>query len=538
MKKLCVCDKDFIYIYCSKQIDSIMFTNNDLQQINSKGISMSDVEKQLENFINGFPFIKLHAPATSGNGILSFTDMEAREWESYYDANFPDYEILKFVPASGAASRMFKALHEFRQSYNGTPQDIAKYENDKSFNSVFNFFTRISNFAFYSELKRVMADDELDLDSLIKKKDFNPVIDYFLTDKGLNYSTLPKGLLLFHDYDKAPRMALEEHLVEAARYAVNSDGRASVHFTVSPEHQSKFEEVVKEKMKIYEDKYSVSINVSYSQQKSSTDTIAVDLNNEPFREDDGSILFRPGGHGALIENLNDLHGEIVFVKNIDNVISDRLREPTVLYKKVISGILFDIQDKTFEFLEALEDGNLSDKEIDKVRDFALNRLNIFIPPAYKGYDTMEKIDFLFNKLNRPIRVCGMVKNEGEPGGGPFWVEDENDELSLQIVESSQIDLSKEDQKEIVSKATHFNPVDLVCGVRNYNGESFDLTDFVDSKTGFISQKSKNGRALKAQELPGLWNGAMADWITIFVETPIITFNPVKTVNDLLRDQHQ
>ena len=515
-----------------------MFTDSDLQQIKEKKIEIGVVEKQLDNFKKGFPFINIYAPAIAGNGILNFSEEEAKKWEDFYNQNYTDYEILKFVPASGAASRMFKHLHEFRQKYKGTDRDIKAYEADKSFNSVYYFFENIKQFAFYSSLKEVMSADGLDVDELIAQKDFNPVIDYFLTEKGLDYSRLPKGLLLFHNYEEGSRMALEEHLVEAAMYAVNGEGKATVHFTVSPEHQSKFEQVVNERKGKYESAYGVSFDVTYSQQKPSTDTIAVDMNNEPFRNEDGTILFRPGGHGALIENLNDLQGEIVFVKNIDNVVSDRLREPTVLYKKVIGGILLDAQERTFGFLETLEDGNLSNEELNEIRNFAASHLNIFIPDAFEAYDEMEKIDFLFNKLNRPIRVCGMVKNEGEPGGGPFWVKDEKDELSLQIVESSQIDFSKADQKEIVNNATHFNPVDLVCGVRDFNDELFNLTDFVDPNTGFISQKSKDGRDLKAQELPGLWNGAMADWITIFVETPLITFNPVKTVNDLLREQHQ
>jgi len=266
--------------------------------------------------------------------------------------------------------------------------------------------------------------------------------------------------------------------------------------------------------------------------------IAVDMNNEPFRKEDGSLLFRPGGHGALIENLNEMDAEIVFIKNIDNVVPDRIKETTYLYKKAIGGLLFRLQEKTFEHLELLEGGNLSDEELDEIRNFAENDLQIYIPKAYKGYEKMGRIDFLFTKLNRPMRVCGMVKNEGEPGGGPYWISDEQDNLSLQIVESSQMNLNDPVQAEIVSKATHFNPVDLVCGIDNYQGGKFDLTEFTDPNTGFISIKSLNGKDLKAQELPGLWNGAMADWITVFVETPLITFNPVKTINDLLRKEHQ
>lgn len=515
-----------------------MFTAKDLEQFNSKGIDKDVVIKQLENFKKGFPFANIVAPATSGHGILSFNDAEVKQWELFYNENFSDYEIFKFVPASGAASRMFKHLHEFRQHYNGTPEDITAYENDKSFNSVYNFFQGIKNFAFYELLKNKMNSDGLDIDVLIDNYDFNPILDYFLTEKGLNYSKLPKGLLLFHKYEDGPRLALEEHLAEAAQYAVNEQKKATVHFTVSPEHQKLFEQAVAEKKVKFEKLFNVTIEVGFSQQKSFTDTIAVDLNNEPFREDDGKILFRPGGHGALIENLNDLKGEIIFIKNIDNIVPDRLRETTILYKKVIGGVLLNFQAKTFDYLDILEDGNVEDNILEEIKTFAKDKLNIFIPAAYEGYDKMEKIDFLFNSLNRPMRVCGMVKNEGEPGGGPFWVKNSNGELSLQIVESSQIDFSVPEQKEIVSKATHFNPVDLVCGVRDFKGKPFDLKQFVDSTTGFISKKSKDGRNLKAQELPGLWNGAMADWITIFVEAPLITFNPVKTINDLLRSQHQ
>ena len=515
-----------------------MFTNADLKQIEKKGINIDVVDKQLDNFKKGFPYINLYAPAIPDKGLLCFTEEEAEKWETFYNNNYADYEILKFVPASGAASRMFKHLHEFRQKYTGTPKDIEMFEADKGFGSVYNFFSNIRKFAFYEELKEFMGENGLELDNLIEKKDFNPVLDYLLLEKGLGYSKLPKALLLFHNYSDGNRMAMEEHLVETVRYAKNGDGKAVVHFTVSPEHQTLFEKAVSERKKKYEERYNVSIEVSYSQQKPSTDTIAVDLNNEPFRDDDGSIFFRPGGHGALIENLNDLQGEIVFIKNIDNIVPDRLREPTVLYKKVIGGILLDLQEKTFAHLEKLDEGNLTDDELNTIRDFSEKQLNIFIPVAFEGFDKMEKIDFLFNKLNRPMRVCGMVRNEGEPGGGPFWVKDNNDVLSLQIVETSQIDFSKEDQKEIVNSATHFNPVDLVCGVCDFKGNQFDLRTFVDPQTGFISRKSKDGRELKAQELPGLWNGAMADWITIFVETPLITFNPVKTVNDLLREQHQ
>ena len=504
----------------------------------AKGISPETVEQQIERFKTGFPFIRLDGPATAGNGISVFDEKQVKALEENFDRDKDDYEILKFVPASGAASRMFKKLFAFRQSFTGSEEQIKALEQEDDLQRVGYFFKNLEKFAFYELLCEALKKDGLDMEKLRKQKDYNTILDYLLTDKGLGYGRLPKALLHFHLYPDGPRRAFEEHLVEAAHYAADKNGVARVHFTVSPEHQQEFEEAIEAVREKYEKRYDVRFDISFSQQKPSTDTIAVDMDNRPFRNEDGSLLFRPGGHGALIENLNDLKGEIIFIKNIDNIVPDRLRDTTYLYKKVIGGLLFRLQEKTFEYLDMLEDGNLTDDEVEAIKTFARDELNIFIPPAYEGYDKMEKIDFLFGKLNRPMRVAGMVKNEGEPGGGPFWVLNDNDERSLQIVESSQINFDDPEQKAMVSQATHFNPVDLVCGVRNFKGEPFDLRDFVDPQTGFISIKSKDGRDLKAQELPGLWNGAMADWITLFVEVPLITFNPVKTINDLLRPQHQ
>ena len=515
-----------------------MFTKNDISQIEGKGLKLEDVELQINNFKKGFPYINLVGAATPTNGLHSYSDDKATELAKFFDDNYKDYDLLKFVPASGAASRMFKHLFEFMTSYTGSEADIAEYEKDKSFNSVFNFFNKIESFAFYTQLKDCLAADNHDLTKLIKEKNFKLVLEYFLTDKGLDYAAMPKGLLLFHDYPQSPRYAVEEHLVEAAVYSTDSDKKSKLHLTVSPDHESKFKTVVAEKSPKFETQFNVSYEIDFSEQMSHTDMIAVDLDNEAFRTDDGKLLFRPGGHGALIENLNRLESEIVFVKNIDNIVPDRLRDTTYTYKKVIGGLLFKLQIKSFDYLELLECANLDDEKIEEISQYAQKELNIFISPAFMAYEKMEKVDFLFNKLNRPMRICGMVKNEGEPGGGPFWVENKNGERSLQIVESSQMNLKDQKQIDIVSSATHFNPVDLVCGIKDFNGDKFDLKNFVDPETGFISIKSMGGRELKAQELPGLWNGAMADWITIFVETPIITFNPVKTVNDLLRDQHQ
>lgn len=515
-----------------------MFTEKDRNQIKKKGIDLSTVENQLKHFKTGFPFINLVAPATTDKGLHAYSNQEVANLAAYFDENFSDYEILKFVPASGAASRMFKELLNFKDEYQGTKPDIEKYMEDQSFGSPFYFFNNIKKFAFYQELKNLLKKNGYELEELIDDLDFQPILHFFLTEDGMDYASKPKGLLLFHDYENGPRLSVEEHLVEGAHYSTDKDNQTAVHLTVSPEHQDKFEEAITLKKEKYEKEFDVTFNFSFSQQKPSTDTIAVDLNNEPFRNADGSLLFRPGGHGALIENLNDLKSEIIFIKNIDNVVPDRLKGETYLYKKVIGGLLMKLQEKNFDFLEMLEDGNLTDEELENIRMFAAKELNIFVPDAYDGYEKMEQIDFLYGMMNRPMRVCGMVKNEGEPGGGPFWVINNRDEWSLQIVESSQIDFDNPKQKEIVAKASHFNPVDLVCGVKNFKGENFDLREFVDPETGFVAQKSKDGKELKAQELPGLWNGAMADWITIFVETPIITFNPVKIINDLLRPQHQ
>jgi hypothetical protein len=515
-----------------------MFTEKDTIQIQSKGLTIEDIEKQIAFFKKGFPYIKLVAPATPGNGLNKYTENEINELVRYFVKHRNDYSIIKFVPASGAASRMFKHLFEFREKYADTKPDPAEIEQNKSYNDVHQFFKNLKLFAFYDELEALLENKGYSVGNLLNSGDHHIILDYLLSEIGLNYANLPKGLLSFHSYEKNSRLAVEEHLVESAVYATDSQNKSYLHLTVSPEHIEKFKEAISKRKKLYEKLFDVTIHISYSQQKPSTDIIAVDLDNNPFRLENGNLLFRPGGHGALIENLNDLDADIVFIKNIDNVVPDQLRDTTYTYKKAIGGLLLQLQEKTFEFLDMLDNGHLTDEELENIKVFAKKELNIFIPDAYKGYDHMERIDFLYNKLNRPIRVCGMVKNEGEPGGGPFWVQNESEELSLQIVESSQMDLSNPQQQKIVNKATHFNPVDLVCGIRNHKGKKFDLKEYVDQNTGFISQKSQNGKELKAQELPGLWNGAMADWITIFVETPIITFNPVKTINDLLRTEHQ
>jgi hypothetical protein len=510
-----------------------MFSNNDLKQIAGLGISMKTIEQQVNDFKNGFPYTKLQAPASKGNGIRTFNEKEIHELITNFDRTAKDLKLVKFVPASGAATRMFKHLFEFREQV-----DTIKASDDTDFNSAGYFFRNLEKFAFYDDLKRIMSRTGVSIDECFKKKDYNAILDYVLTEKGLNYGNLPKGLIKFHHYGTFSRTATGEHLVEGAHYCANRLKHVKVHLTVSPEHLSNFRDLIAYVQPYYESMFGVSYEIGFSVQKPSTDTLAVDLNNEPFRKKNGSLVFRPGGHGALIENLNDLDFDIVFIKNIDNVVPDRLKSETYRYKKLIGGLLIQLQGKSFSLMRALDKKPPRVEDIKEATQFCEQQINIAFPSDFHRWEESKKVKFLQNILNRPIRICGMVKNEGEPGGGPFWVKNKQGEISLQIVESSQIDLKNAEQKKIFGASTHFNPVDLVCSLKNYKGEKFDLHQFIDNNTGFISVKSKDGKQLKAMELPGLWNGAMANWITVFVEVPIITFNPVKTVNDLLREQHQ
>ncbi len=508
-----------------------MFTDEDLKQIKSKGIDINKVKLQIENFKNGFPYANLVKPATIGDGIVAVDEEKAIELIKFYERESKNKVIIKFVPASGAASRMFKNLFSFLEEGSNEPL------ND-GFHSTGNFFEHIKDFAFYEDIKTIMKKDGLDIEEKLKNREYAIILDYFLNEKGLGYGMLPKGLLKFHKHENGHRMPVEEHIVESIEYGLSKGNNAFIHFTVSPEHLDKFKNEINLLQKKYEKTTGVSFDISFSVQKPSTDTIAVDMDNNPFRDKNGNLVFRPGGHGALIENLSELDADLVFIKNIDNVVPDRMKGDTAKYKKVLAGLLLNVQEQTFNYIEKLKNENFETELLKEIEIFAEKELNITFPDNYNVYSAGEKRNFLINQMDRPIRVCGMVKNEGEPGGGPFWVKNSKGEISLQIVESSQIDQNNATQKKILEEATHFNPVDLVCGIKNHRGERFDLKKFVDPETGFISIKSKDGRSLKAQELPGLWNGAMAYWITIFVEVPISTFNPVKTVNDLLREQHQ
>lgn len=513
-----------------------MFSEKDIKQLVDKGITPEMVEFQINNFKRGFDFVELDSPATPKNGLLVLKDQEANEMVQFFDEEMKDLSALKFVPASGAASRMFKSLFEFLESYrNGIPVD--QLLADKSFNSPANFFEKLSQFAFYDELIQVLKENGFYLTQLLHDERYDIILDFFLTEKGLNYGNLPKGLLRFHKYSDGNRLALEEHFLEGINYAASSDGIVKMHFTVSSEHEKLFADAFNVLIPKYEAQTGLKFDISTSIQKPSTDTIAVDMNNLPFRNADSSLLFRPAGHGALIENLNDLDEDVIFIKNIDNIVPDNLRADTIFYKKMIGGLMLHYQNIIFNYLDMLDIAEIDSKDFEEMKSFIENKLHNNVINGFDNMSEIERIDFLFTYFNRPIRVCGMVKNEGEPGGGPFKVNDRGD-ITLQIVEGSQIDMENEKQIEILKQSTHFNPVDLVCGVRDFYGNKFNLLEFIDPDTGFISVKSKDGRDLKAQELPGLWNGAMADWITVFVEVPISTFNPVKTINDLLRPQHQ
>lgn len=513
-----------------------MFTPKDNLQITNRGSHIEDVELQIEKFKRGFPYMQLVKPALIDNGIIQLDDAAIKSSEDVFArAVDQGLDLVKFVPASGAASRMFQKLFTFRDAAKTNAQAKLLIE-EPEHADVNLFFNRLEDFAFFAALSEGL-DGIVNPEGEVK---YLEVLDFLLSEKGLNYGFLPKGLLCFHRYDAGIRTPVEEHLEEGARYCTTNKGVVKLHFTVSAEHHALFEAKSAAAAKIVGAQHGVTYSISFSEQKPTTDTIAVDPENKPFRKTDGTLLFRPGGHGALLENLNDIDGDVIFVKNIDNVVPDRLKETTVHYKKALAGLLLSYREKIFGYLEALSQpaDKIKDALLDEVSSFLLNELCVEPTDDLQRAEKKALVAYLFDKLNRPIRVCGMVKNEGEPGGGPFWAQNSDQTISLQIVEGSQIDPVADDQQKILAGSTHFNPVDLICGVRNYKGEKFDLLKFRDPDTGFISSKSKDGKPLKAQELPGLWNGAMADWNTLFIEVPVSTFNPVKTVNDLLRAEHQ
>ncbi len=506
-----------------------MLRPEDLELLKNKGISEAEVESQLQRFVTGFPYLKINDAARVGAGIFRLDDEEIdaalERWSEYLEHGG---EVCKFVPASGAASRMFKALFEY---VDGGTDEL------KEGSPVAKLIADIDKLPFLPELRETVSRlYNKSLDELLAEGRNRDIIAAIVNPEGMNYGGLPKGLLKFHTYPEGSRTPIEEHLTEGAQTAANSKGIVNLHFTVSANHRKLFEEKLAEVIPATEERTGVKFNVTMSEQKPSTDTIAVNPDNTPFMEN-GQLLFRPGGHGALIQNLNDMESAVVFIKNIDNVVPDSKRGDTIRFKEVLGGLLLQVHDQIEEDLLAIDEKIYTKEDIKRMLDYLNNVLNVR-DAKLESMDDDSVVAYIREKLDRPLRVCGMVKNEGEPGGGPFIAYNTDGSTSPQILESNQVDPNNEEYQKMMASATHFNPVDLVCYIKDIHGKKFNLPEYVDPATGFISSKSSHGKELRAMELPGLWYGAMSDWNTVFVEVPISTFNPVKTVNDLLRPAHQ
>ena len=505
-------------------------TPEDRQVIISRGITKETITAQVALFRNGTPWIKLHRPCTVGDGIVILRTDEMESLSRKYEEAVATGRVMKFVPASGAASRMFQGL---LQQFETAPLP----PNDEDMTSS-QFLAELHRFAFYDDLEAALRVEGLDIQTCTAQRQIHKILEHLLTSRGLNYANLPKALIKFHRYAAGYcRTPLQEHVVDAAEHTLDRDNVVRVHFTISAGCEAEVNNAIEEMQERYK-ATGIQYRITLSHQHASTDTIAVDTDNRPFRDRHHRLLFRPGGHGALLENLQAIQADIVHLNNIDNVVHGRLKDDTYTYKRALGGYLVTLQDQIFTHLRRLAAGQVSSWQIERIFTFAKENLLLSIPKDILGRSISEQSKFLFAKLNRPLRVCGVVKNLGEPGGGPFWTESAEGDLSLQIVERAQVDTSAERQRAILNASTHFNPVDVVCGMRAYQGRPFELEAFRDQDTYFISHKTHEGRPLKALELPGLWNGAMARWNTVFVEVPLSTFNPVKTVFDLLRPEHQ
>lgn len=519
-----------------------LFTPEDISQIKAEGLTVSRVETQIESMIAGAEYVKLNRPCTVSDGIAQISSREKEELVGIFDEEAEKIDIVKFLPASGAASRMFS---DWFQALENNGFESAE-ESGK-------FLGSLEKYAFRSDLEKSVRLNGGDLRDLIGRRRTGDILRYILTPDGLNYGNLPKALLKFHRYSedvlKSPeeisrtapqagsRTAIEEHLVEAAFYARGKSNISRIHITVSAEHEGAVAEYLEKVLPAYERRYDVKYDLDLSIQSSSTNTIALDGDNRPLRDENGKLVFRPGGHGSLLKNLNSIKGDIIIIKNIDNIVPEMMNGPSIMYKKILAGFFIRLRSRIFEYLKLINEKRISDALLQEAESFCKDHLNTGMPAGFENMNVAKKAEMLFNSMNRPLRVCGMVKNEGEPGGGPFWVEEGSGMTSMQIVEGFQIDQSSKDQMNIWHSSTHFNPVDLVCGIVDYRGQKFDLDDFVNRKAFCVSRKTEKGRVIKALELPGLWNGSMALWNTVFVEVPLETFNPVKTVYDLLRPQH-
>lgn len=514
-------------------------TDKDIKLIKTKGLTVEKVLSQIETFEREIPFVALRSAATLNNGIVRFPEHYQTELCKLYESRLSSLDSIKFVPASGAATRMFKDLFRFLDNYEYKKESLNSYTNHEKANAIRLFLIGLEKFPFYDMVMTKVKSVYPKFETLSEGRQLYIFVEMMLKEKGLNYGDFPKGLLPFHNYSNdIIATSFEEHLFEAAGYNTNDKGMSKLHFTISKEHLDGFKGEFERIKKKVEEKTNTKFDITYSFQKPETDTIAVTNENEPFRTEEGALFFRPGGHGALIENLNDLDADIIYIKNIDNVVVRKYQDELSGYKKVLAGKLIEIQDEIFRILDAIDQKNPTEAELKDIKKFLVEQLNVRLPLDFDKFSNKFKLEFIRESLDRPIRVCGMVINEGEPGGGPFWIKRENGRLILQIIETPQVNKKDRRQQEILESATHFNPVDLVCGVRDYKGNKFNLLNFVDPEAGFITKKTLNGRTLKALELPGLWNGAMSNWISVFVEVPLTTFNPVKTVNDLLKSAHQ
>ncbi|RZJ66544.1 MAG: DUF4301 family protein [Flavobacterium sp.] len=512
------------------------FTEADLSQMREHGISLETVANELRIFSEGIPKTMLDRAAKPGDGILQLSEPEFEAAALYFDEKKNQFKLKKFVPASGAASRMFKFLSTFLNEFDIRTDTINAYINRTKMSALSVFLAGKDKFPFYKDLLAELDGNRSKSELRESDRRNYDLIKTLLDPEHFDFCNKPKGILPFHKYSDHVATPIEEHLRESARYA-SSNGNSYLHFTVSEAHQSEFETIIDRVKDKVESDSNVKLHVNFSYQDQATNTIGVDMQNKPFRDNEGKLVFRPGGHGALINNLNKIDADIVFVKNIDNVIQNHI-DIITLYKKALGGILIELQERIFDYLKRIDSGYIEPGDIDEMMTFLKKKLSITVMSDFSKFTNENKIAYIKQKLNRPLRVCGMVKNEGEPGGGPFWVRGQQGNISLQIVETSQVELQNPQQVSIIEKSTHFNPVDIVCATKDYKGNKFNLVDFVDHERGFIVNKTKDGRDLKAYELPGLWNGAMAKWNTVFVEVPLVTFNPVKTVNDLLKPAHQ
>lgn len=510
------------------------FTRQQIEQLKLKGISLKKANSQLALFRKGIKAVQLLRPATVPDGIEFLSDNDVKTNIEIWEEGIKKNPSIKFVPASGAASRMFKSLFEVRnelKKHNNSVDEFLKKNTQINL-----FFSELRKYPFYDDLHQLCHKKDTNLDELLNRKKYSQILDLLLDTEGLRYGTLPKGMLKFHSYAEGSRTPMEEHLLEASAYLKDTQGKVRIHFTVSPEHRNIFHQEAERMIQVYSESGLADFEISFSEQDPSTDTLAVDMKNLPFLNSDGTLLFRPGGHGALLKNLEEINNAVVFIGNIDNIAPDRLKPLRVKYKKLLGGILLQRVDRIHTFLKEINTRTTVQHRTE-ITEFISQFISVETADKLRAFDDDKFLHISNNLLNRPVRVCGMVKNTGEPGGGPFWIKNTKGVTSKQIIESSQVDMENSQQQCLFNSSTHFNPVDLVCYMNDYKGNKFDLTKFVDQDMAFITVKSQGGRELKAMELPGLWNGAMAGWITFFVEVPAETFTPVKTVFDLIRPEH-